>query len=334
METASKTQMINRRSFVGGGITFAAVPTSLAQQPRPHRIALLDSQEPVQQLTDSGHAGWSAFLGELHHLGYTEGQNILIDRWSGEISAHEVMSRQPEVVVAKLGDVFDIWDKIGAPIVLVAFYEGDIDEDSFFEFYRENIVGRGSYDLLFERATELPKMQLQSLRQAVTGTERFAWLASNSYFDDCYGDCAPIRSAAQILGLGLHKFNIYNFDGKNEIERCFRSMVGIGCNGFLARPRLEDAELVGGLAIANRLPGMAKDRRFAEAGLLMCCQSNEAYLYRRGGRYVDKLLNGALPSQVTIEPAKFDLIINMRTARAIGLTPPRSLLDMASEIIE
>jgi hypothetical protein len=188
-------------------------------------------------------------------------------------------------------------------------------------------------------------MELQSLRQAVTGSELFAWLATYSYFDDCPGSCSPTRSAAQTLGLRLHEERIYNVFQtyspppdpaywKNEIERCFRNMVGIGFNGFLASSVYEHAELVGGLSIANRLPGVARERRLAEAGLLMCCQSNEEHLFRRGGRYVDKLLKGALPSQVTIEPAKFDLIINMRTARAIGLTLPRSLLDLASAIIE
>ena len=144
-----------------------------------------------------------------------------------------------------------------------------------------------------------------------------------------------VETAAQALGLRWQGFAVQRPD---KLVEAFAAVVGAQCNGILA---IEDSVLFSHLsrivesAARSRLPAMYAFRQFADAGGLMSYGPNTPDSFRRAAVYVHKILKGAKPADLPIEqPTKFELVINMKTAKALGLTIPQSLLVRADEIIQ
>jgi putative ABC transport system substrate-binding protein len=144
-----------------------------------------------------------------------------------------------------------------------------------------------------------------------------------------------VESAARKLGLTFQSVEVR---GRNEFEGAFAAMVRERANGVVVA---QDPVIFGSrsqvvlLAARNRLPAVYGQREFAEAGGLMSYGSNIADQFRRVAIYVDKILKGAKPGDLAVEQAtKFELVINQKTAKALGLTIPPSLLLRADHIIE
>jgi putative ABC transport system substrate-binding protein len=144
-----------------------------------------------------------------------------------------------------------------------------------------------------------------------------------------------IKAAAQRTGIAIHGLEVR---GRDEIERAFTALTKAHAQGVVVLPNpvtLMNQTQIVELAAKNRLPAMYPWPEFTESGGLMAYSTNRTEMYRRSAAFVDKILKGAKPGDLPIEqPTKFDLVINLKTARALGLTIPPSLLQRADQVIE
>jgi putative ABC transport system substrate-binding protein len=144
-----------------------------------------------------------------------------------------------------------------------------------------------------------------------------------------------IEDAARTLGLRLQ---LAPADGPDEIASAFSAMAKERADAFIVLPSpmlFGEHQRIVELAANNRLPGMYQAREFVDAGGLMSYGANLDDLFRRTATYVDKILKGAKPADLPVErPTKFELVINVKTAQAMGLTVNRDILLIADEVIE
>ena len=182
--------------------------------------------------------------------------------------------------------------------------------------------------------TELGGKQLEVLKEAVPQVSRVAVLANPA--SPGYGPGRDnLTAAAQALGLHLHVVELSRAD---EVDHAFLALTREGAEAFMV---LADALLLEGLrgrivalAATHRLPAMYPWKTFVDAGGLMSYGSSLPDLRRRAAYYVDRILKGAKPADLPVEqPTKFELVINLKTAKALGITMPPHLLVLADEVI-
>jgi putative ABC transport system substrate-binding protein len=184
---------------------------------------------------------------------------------------------------------------------------------------------------------ELVAKRLQLLKDVVPGLARVAAL----WHPHAYGEhtmasiVKDIENAARTLGMQLQ---LAPADGPDDIASAFSTMTRERSDAFIVLPSpmlFGEHRRIVELAASKRLPGMYQAREFADAGGLMSYGANLDDLFRRSATYVDKILKGAKPADLPVErPTKFELVINLKAARAVGLTINRDILLVADEVIE
>ena len=184
---------------------------------------------------------------------------------------------------------------------------------------------------------ELMPKRLQLLREIVPGTDRMAALVHPGVYSEgtMRKMSAAIEEAAKADGVGLQIFSAGN---PNDFESAFGAMVATQAGALIVLPSpmfyLNHRRLID-LAARNKLPTMYVFREAVEAGGLICYGPDIPDLARSAGKYVGKILKGAKPSDLPVEePLKFEFAVNLKTAKALGLTIPTSLLLSADEVIE
>jgi putative tryptophan/tyrosine transport system substrate-binding protein len=144
-----------------------------------------------------------------------------------------------------------------------------------------------------------------------------------------------VEDSARALGMQLQ---LVPADGPDDIASAFSTMVKERADAFIVMPSpmlFGEHQRIVELAANNRLPGMYQAREFVDAGGLISYGANLNDLFRLAATYVDKILNGAKPAELPVErPTKFELVINLKTARALGLTINRDVLLVADDVIE
>jgi putative ABC transport system substrate-binding protein len=184
---------------------------------------------------------------------------------------------------------------------------------------------------------ELVSKSLELLKQAVPGASRVAFLLKPDAMPDRArrDRVKAAEVAARALGVRLQ---VVEARGPEDFERAFSDMTRAGADALhvLGTPVLDsERRRLVDLAARNRMPTVYSFRTYVEAGGLMSYGPDLADLSRRAATYVDKILRGAKPGDLPIEqPTKFELVINLKTARAIGLTIPPSLLLQSDQVIE
>ena len=181
---------------------------------------------------------------------------------------------------------------------------------------------------------DLVAKQLQLLKEAVPQVSKIAVLLQpDSSFHA--QQMTELESAAAVLGVSLFPVAV---GIARDLPQRFDEMTEAGADAYfvLSEPRTtEMRDDIAALALSHRLPGAAQDRRQVEAGVLLCYGMNYSALHRRLAVYVDKILKGAKPADLPVEqPTRFELVVNLRTAKALGLTIPPSILARADEVIE
>ena len=329
--------MIDRRTFLAGtGAVLLAAPLAAEAQPvRMPRVGFLSvrsrSDPQIQLQLD-------AFWQRLRELGYVEGQNIAIEYRGAE----EKYGRLPDLVAELVRLKVDVIVASGItatqaaqqatktiPIVMAGVND-PIASGLVTSVARPggNITG------LSLTAPELVGKQLQLLREVVPKVSRVAvlWNPANP------GNPPQLREAevaARVLGVRLQPLEAH---GPSEIDRAFVAMTRERAGALLV---LADAMLnierkrIADLAAKSRLPTVSAFGMHAEAGGLMAYGTNLLDQYRRAAYYVDKILKGAKPADLPVEqPTNFELVINLKTAKALGLTIPPSVLGRADEVIQ
>ena len=279
-----------------------------------------------------------AFRQGLRELGYVEGQTIILEpRWAeGEDNRYsalvaDLVRLKVHVIVAVGGRATQIAKQATRTIPIVMSVVIDpVGSGLVSSLARPagNVTG------LSVMATDLVGKQFEVLKQAVPEISRVALL----WNPDNPGSAPQVReaeAAARALGMRLQ---VLEARGPQEINSAFAAMTReraralvVLADGIFGNQRKQIAEL----AAKTRLPSASTFREYAEAGGLIVYGPDFLDLERRAATFVDKILKGAKPGDLPIEqPTKFDLVINLKTAKALGRTIPRSLLLRADQVIE
>ena len=326
---------MKRREFITllGGAAVAWPLAARAQQPATlPTIGYLGASPPevASQWT-------AAFVQRLRELGWIEGRTIAIEyRWAdgrserfAEIAAEFVRLKvnliftysTPSVVAAKQATssipiVFPTaGDPVGNKLVVSLARPGG------------NVTG------LSTQQTDTASKRIELFREVVPGLHRLAILA-NVGSSNAVVDMDEVRVVADTLGLGVVRSEIRRAE---DIVPAFEALRGRADALYVCADPLVTTKRVhiNTLALGMRLPTMYAFRAFVDAGGLISYGPNFPDLFRRAAEIVDKILRGTRPADIPVEqPTKFDLVINLITAKALGLTVPPTLLARADEVIE
>ena len=316
------------------GLTLAPLAAEAQSAGKVYRIGFILTAAP----DEAGHLVKALDEG-LRELGYVEGRNIVFERRFAEGKqerlpplAAELVRLNVDIIVTGSNPVIAAVKQATAKIPVVMAASRDPVGSGFVASVARpggNITG-----LANDPAPEILGKNLELLKEAIPRASRVALLwnpvppGAGTYRN-------AVESAARKLGVTLQPVEVR---GRNEFEGAFAAMVRERADGVVVIP---DAVLfsarnqVALLAARHRLPAMYFQREHAEAGGLMSYGSNLAHQFRRAAVYVDKILRGAKPGDLAVEqPTNFELVINLKTAKALGLTIPQTLLLQAAQVIE
>ena len=318
-------------------VLVVAGPVAQAQQPaKVPRIGFLGST------TASAFASRvEALRAGLRDLGYVEGKNIVIEwRWAeGKVDrlsdlAADLVRLKVDVIVTSDGIAIRAAKGATATIPIVMTQSIDPVDLGFVASLAKpggNITG------LSFMAPETSGKGLELLKEAFPKISRVAVLApaTSSTSSPTDGWFQAMEAAAQALGVKLQILTPADADG---IDSAFSAMTRERAGALVVRPNpifLQNRTRIVMLAAKNRLPAMYTSQDYVEAGGLMSYGANNADLWRRSATYVDKILKGAKPADLPVEqPMKFEFVINLQTAKQIGLTIPQSVLFRADKVIK
>jgi len=330
----------NRRRLLAGlGVALGAPPGALAQSKAP-RIALVDTGESVTNMAER-HPYWGSLLLELSRLGHVEGQGIVVERWSSggvattagyKALAGKVVASRPRLIVVRgrstLVHVAAQTKEI--PIVTI----GSIPAELRASHSRPggNVTGiHNSFD-----AQELYGKQVEVLGNVLKPGARIAWFGPQALWESIVGEAA--RKGAASAGMDLRTIFIASPISKPTIRQAFAEMARAKVSGVLMAPATElfpYREIASELAVAQKLPSIGPARAWPESGALLSYGPDFEGMYRRAAHYVDRILKGSDPAAIPIEqPTKIELVINLETAKAVGVAIPQSMLVRADRVIE
>jgi putative ABC transport system substrate-binding protein len=333
---------MKRRDFITllGGAGAWPLAARAQQSVTQRRIAIFHPAIPITLLTETGGgSAWRAFFAELRRLGYVEGQNLIIERYSAEghheryaSLAREIVARNPDVIVTGTNPVVIAFKAATSTVPVVAFMLDPLHAGLVTSLGRPggNLTG-----ITLDAGIEIWGKRLQILKEAIPSTTKAAFLGMREGWEGASGQA--LRDAGGRLGISL-VFMLPQQGTPSEIERVFAAMeqqrpdaVLISGEGDLYAHR----QLIAELAEKNRLPAICPYRDYVEAGGLMAYAVDLAELLRRMADDVHQILKGAKPGDIPIYQAtKFELLINLKTAKTLGLTLSHALLAQAAEIIE
>jgi ABC-type uncharacterized transport system substrate-binding protein len=331
---------MRRRDFAAGLLLVTAMRPARAQRATPQRIAIFHPAIPVALLTETGGGtAWRAFFGELRRLGYLEGQNLIIERYSAEGHheryadfAHEIVTRNPDVIVTGTNPVVAAFRAATSAIPLVAFMLDPLKAGLIASLARPggNLTG-----ITLDAGIEIWGKRLALLKEAVSPAASVAFLGMRDGWEGSFGQA--LRDVSSQLGISLVSM-VPNIGTTAEIERVFTDMVERRPDAVLITGEGDlyaHRQLIAELALKYRLPTMCPYRDYVDAGGLMAYTVDLAELLRRMAQDVHQILKGTKPGDIPIyQPTKFELLINLKTAKTLGLTLPPTLLSNADEMID
>ena len=278
-----------------------------------------------------------AFREGLRDLGWVEGKNIAIeyryangtdDRLPGLVA--DLLRQKPDVIVTSVtGDTLVVKKATSTtPIVMAAGDPVAAGIVSSLARPGGNITG------LSQMAPELSGKRLELLKEILPKLSRVAGLWNPEGRVATFS-WEEMQHPARELKLQLHSLEIRNPD---DIEKAFEEATRAHIDALMIMPdpvTRTNLNRIAGLAIKNRLPSVFHIKEFTDAGGLIAYGPDRSDLFRRSATYVDKILKGAKPGDIPIEqPRKFELVINLKTAKQIGVTIPPSVLFRADKVIK
>jgi ABC-type uncharacterized transport system substrate-binding protein len=326
---------MGRREFItllGGA---AAWPMAARGQERVRRVGTLMSLAEDDPEDRQRRAAFQQALGQL---GWTEGGNLRIDyRWYGgdparaRALAKELVELEPDLIVATATPALTALALLMRPIPIVFVAVSDPVGQGFVASLAR--PGGNATGLTFFEFSVVSKM-LEVLKQIAPGVSRVA-LAFNPDNLSTPPFVRAIEAAAPTLAVELIKIPVRS---AAEIEPALATIARQGGNGLMGLPdpfTNAHRDLIVSLAARYRLPAIYIQRAFVAAGGLISYGIDVTDLFRRAAPYVDRILKGAKPADLPVQqPTKFELAINLKAAKALGLEVPSSLLATADEVIE
>jgi putative ABC transport system substrate-binding protein len=310
---------MKRREFITllGGAAAWPLAAHAQQTAKVWRIGMLETISSPQNSPQL-----DAFRQRLQQLGYVEGQNLLIEYRSAEGRDDRFPSLAAELIerAAKnaTSTISLVATALGSPLILVASLARP----------GGNLTGLSSF------TADLVVKRFELLKETFPQAARFAVLL-NMGNPAAQSNWKQIEIAAPLIGSPIQPFDVRK---PEDIALAFESAINNQCNALVVdQDALAQAnkELIVSLAARYRLPAMYPARDYAAAGGLVSFGVDYPDLYRRAATYVDKILKGSKPADLPVEqPTKFELVINQRTAKALGITVQPIMLARADEVIE
>jgi putative ABC transport system substrate-binding protein len=316
------------------GLLAAPLAAEAQQAGKVYRIGLLDFSAP-----DSARlAWWNALRQRMRELGYVEGQNVTFEaRWGQGDDARlpkfaaELVGLKVDLIVTAGAGAAVAAKRATSTIPIVMATGSDPVATGLVTSLRQpggNITGLTSIN------SELAAKRLELLKNVAPRALRIAILWDETDAGSRLGE-QETEAAAKTVGLTILSVPVGSTAG---LEAAFATMVRgrAGALVVVSTSRLfSHRKRIAELAVKHRLPTVVGYREFVEAGGLASYGTDYPDLFRRAAVYVDKILKGAKPADLPIEqPTKFELVINVKTAKALGLTLPQSLLGRADELIQ
>ena len=327
---------MNRRRFLLTSLA-GAVAAPIAAQGQPAgkvaRIGYL-----ALGTTTTNAAFRKAFIDGLRDHGWTEAKNIAIEyRWAGAGQA------TLDALAAELARLsLDVIFAVNTPAALAMKRTGTTLPVVFAQVSEPVAIGLvnslarpgRNFTGLTTINRDLMSKRLELLKETIPGLARVGYLANPGY-EVHKSQLAEMAAAARGLGLTLHLAEVR---AAAELEGAFARLAAAHVGAFIVQQDdlfVANRTLLIDLATQRRMPGMFVFSLYSQAGGLMSYGANGEDLYRRAAEYVDRILKAAKPSDLPVErPIKFELVINLKTARALGLTIPPSMLARADQVIE
>jgi putative ABC transport system substrate-binding protein len=331
------SEVMNRRAFIiVANWSMLVVPLSLEAQPPPKvaKIGLLTPSSPA----GSGHLV-EAFRQGFRELGYIEGKTFVLQARYGDGKSERLSELARELVRWKADVIVTSTDVATAAVrrqtrtmpIVMALSTDPVGTGFVASLARPggNVTG------LSNITAELSGKRLELLKEAVPGLARVAFL----WNPDVRGavlDYKETEERARSLRLELRSLEVYTAE---DLERAFATLRGERPQAFIVAAAnlvmFARRTAIAQFAQSNRLASMYAAREYVDAGGLMSYGANVSDMFRRSALYVDKILKGAKPADLPVEqPTKFELVINLKTAKALGLTIPQTLLLRADEVIQ
>jgi len=309
-------------------VSFIVAPLAAGAQQRAKvpRIGILSS--------DAASTREEAFRQGLRDLGYVEGQNVAIEsRYAdGRFEklpglATELVRLNVDVIVASPTEAIRAAQGATKTIPIVMAFSGDP--------VGSGIVAQlghpgGNITGLTTMAAELTAKRLEFLKAIAPTISRVSFLANQATPKQFVSE---VEAPGRVMGVHISAVMVQD---ANELDRTFAAMAKGAVDGLVVDLVLHEyRRRIADLAIRHRFPAVSGPREFAAAGGLMAYGPDYRDLFRRAATYVDKILKGVKPADLPVEqPTKFELVINLKTAKALGLTIPQSVLLRADQIIE
>jgi putative tryptophan/tyrosine transport system substrate-binding protein len=320
-------------AFISCALLFALCSSVEAQQTKKvPRIGFLATN------SSTGENNLRALRQGLRELGYIEGKNFTVEYRSGEGKLDQLAALAAELVRLKV----DVIVTQGTPAAVAAksatktlpiIISGGTDPVATGLVPSLARPG-GNITGVTIMNEELVGKQLELLKETIPKVSRLGvlWNSANPGSAVAF---KQTRSAAQELSLSLQSLDVQSV---NDLQGAFDAVTKNGVNGLVLLPTVpitNHVALVADLAVKNRLPSIYDRSDFVEAGGLMSYGANVSDVAHRAANYVDKVLKGANPGELPVErPTKFELVINLKTAKQIGVTIPQSVLFRADKAIK
>jgi putative tryptophan/tyrosine transport system substrate-binding protein len=329
---------MRRRNFIAGIGSAAAVwpVVARAQQPAMPVVGMLGIF-PLEQVSSVPRTGLRKGLGEL---GFIENQNVLVEtRWTEgahydrlTVFASELVRRPVDVLVATGSAGVAKTAKAATTRIPIVFANGS-DPVTVGLVNSLNRPGGNATGVTF-LASEIGPKRLELLRELVPNVAKVAFLV-NPTNPVTEGDIKEIEKAAITVS---QRIVVVRAATESDLETAFETIEREHADALLVNV---DAffngrrDLLAALAARYRIPAIYNTSQYAKAGGLFSYGDDRLDMYRHVGRYVGRILKGETPDNLPVlQPTKFDLVINLKTAKALGLTVPPSLIARADEVIE
>jgi len=327
---------MDRRAFIKSvmsGLIAAPLAVRAQQAGKVHRIGFLGNSTPALEANLVG-----PFREGLRELGYVEGRNILLEyRWAeGKYERFpaligELIALKVDVIVTAGTPAALAVRRATATIPLVMVAVGDPVGTGL---VASLALPGGNATGLTSIAPDLEGKRLEMLNAIVPKLSQVAilWNPDNAFHVKAEKEA---RAAAQVLRVHVHSVGVRTAE---DLDRAFDTILRERPGAFIMladRIFLHNRARIVDFAARNRLPAVYAYRELVEAGGLMSFGPNYADMHRRAATYVDKILKGAKPSDLPVElPTKFEFVINLKSAKALGLGVPQTVLLLADEVMQ
>lgn len=331
---------MRRREFIAG-LMLVPMQQALAQQPaKPKRIAMVSPATNVADMTINGNWVYRAFFEELARIGYVEGQNLVVERYSAEGQteryaslARDVVSTSPDLIFPTGAALTLNFKKATSTIPIVAIPGDPVALGLVNSMARPggNITGA-----TVDAGSALHGKRVEFLVEASPNSSNARLLASQSTWDGPLG--FAVREAAKQAGISLALALLGSDISEAVYRRIFSVMQEDRVDALVVADQPENfthRRLLVELAAKYRIPAIYPFREHVELGGLMSYSADISDIFRRVANQIAEVLKGVSPAEIPFyQPTKFQFVINLKTAKALGLAMPPTLLATADEVIE